>query len=257
MISRNRIKKQLEYLKITDYTKNYWYCYAITLNGMAVAKPGRSSVNLLDRIYQYINVEHSNQKIENFFLIAVIEFDRKKSLIAAENFIKENTDRRFNVFKNQPSQLEQYQLKPFFDEINKHFINFPFSTKSYLREDKYVTRIVNYILSKHETPYLSLEYESLEKPLEQKEITKVMIPKTTFSGKSNTKVNINTATVRDLLTKLSHCKTGRGRALGDTLAARVVEYRETHGKYTHIREILNVPMIGTKTFEALRNDICV
>jgi hypothetical protein len=69
-------------------------------------KPGSSTVNILDRIDKYINKEHSNQKISNFNLIAVIEFVRSKSVKVAENFIKQNTDARFNVFINQPQQLE-------------------------------------------------------------------------------------------------------------------------------------------------------
>lgn len=77
------------------------------------------------------------------------------------------------------------------------------------------------------------------------------------SPTSSSKVNINTATVQDLLTKLAHCKTtGQRRALGPILASRVVEYRERHGKFKRIEDI-KIYMIGEKRFDALKYDICV
>ncbi len=93
--------------------------------------------------------------------------------------------------------------------------------------------------------------------------TPITIPATNSISKplspvsSISKVNINTDTAQDLLINLAHCKTGRERALGPTLAPRVVEYREKHGRYLRIEDILNVPMIGRATFDALKNDICV
>ena len=58
MVSRSEIKTELNKLNINelDYAKNYWYLYAVIIDGMAVAKPGSSSVNILNRIYKYINI---------------------------------------------------------------------------------------------------------------------------------------------------------------------------------------------------------
>jgi len=170
MISRSEIKADLNKLNISDYTKNYWYFYTIIIDDMAIAKPGSSTVNILDRIYKYINKEHSNQKISNFNLIAVIEFVRSKSVKVAENFIKQNTDARFNVFINQPQQLEQYQLRNFYDEIKDYLVNFPFSSVSYI--NKNASEIIKNMIKLQKKSYLSTLYQSNNIDIKQKELNK-------------------------------------------------------------------------------------
>ena len=61
-------------------------------------------------------------------------------------------------------------------------------------------------------------------------------------------ININTATAETLQT-LS--------GIGETKAAAIVEYRETHGVFSDISEITNVSGIGEKIFEKIRNNITV
>lgn len=159
MITFNEIERQLTKLGIdsNNYDKYYWYFYSVTINGLAVAKPGSSTVNLLKCIYNYINVEHSNQKITNFSVIAVIEFNQKKSLVAAEKFVKENNNICFNVFKNQPYYLEQYQLKPFYDEIKKYLEKFPFSSKSYINPN--ADDIITNVSRLQKILYLTTNYQ--------------------------------------------------------------------------------------------------
>lgn len=172
MVSRSEIKTELNKLNIneTDYAKNYWYFYAVMIDGMAVAKPGSSTVNILDRIYTYINKEHANQKFSNFNLIAVIEFARSKSVKNAENFIKQNTDARFDVFINQTTQLEQYQLKNFYDEIKDYLTNFPFSLKSYINQN--ASEIITNIIKLQKISYQTTLYQSNTIDIKQKTITK-------------------------------------------------------------------------------------
>ena len=67
----------------------------------------------------------------------------------------------------------------------------------------------------------------------------------TVSGK----VNINTATAQEISEKLD--------GIGDSLAARVVTYREKHGPFRSIEAIKNVSGIGDKKYEAIRNFITV
>lgn len=168
MVSRDKIRNELNKLNIaeTDYGKNYWYFYAAMINGMPVAKPGISTVNILDRIDTYLNKEHSNQKKYVFKMIAVIEFPRKRSLAAAEKFIKENNDARFNIFNDQPAQLEQYQLKPFYEEVKEYLNNFPFSSRSYI--NKSASKIIDDFIWAQTTKYLSTNYEKKESKKEYK-----------------------------------------------------------------------------------------
>ena len=70
----------------------------------------------------------------------------------------------------------------------------------------------------------------------------------TESVPENGLININTATAETLQT-LS--------GIGETKAAAIVEYRETHGAFSDISEITNVSGIGEKILEKIRNNITV
>ena len=62
------------------------------------------------------------------------------------------------------------------------------------------------------------------------------------------KININTATAEEL-------KTLSG--IGDTTAARIIEYRETYGGFLDTDELVNVPGIGEKTLKKLKPYITI
>ena len=62
------------------------------------------------------------------------------------------------------------------------------------------------------------------------------------------KININTAGVEEL-DALS--------GIGETLAGRIVAYREENGNFENIQEIMNVRGIGDKIFEKIQEDITV
>ena len=68
------------------------------------------------------------------------------------------------------------------------------------------------------------------------------------SAENSSKVNINTATAEEL-EKLD--------GIGPAIAQRIVEYRNTNGKFLTIDEIKNVSGIGEKTFEKFKDNICV
>ena len=61
-------------------------------------------------------------------------------------------------------------------------------------------------------------------------------------------VNLNTATQAELETL-----TG----IGPSKAIAIIEYRETTGKYQQIEDLKNIPGIGDKTFEKLKDSITV
>ena len=65
---------------------------------------------------------------------------------------------------------------------------------------------------------------------------------------ANGKVNINTADEKQLqdLPKI-----------GETLAKRIVAYRQEHGNFEEIEDITNVSGIGTATFEAIADYITI
>ena len=62
------------------------------------------------------------------------------------------------------------------------------------------------------------------------------------------KVNINTATLEDLI---------QLKRVGPIYAERIIKYREANGLFKTPEEIMNVPGIGQKTFEANKDIIIV
>ena len=68
------------------------------------------------------------------------------------------------------------------------------------------------------------------------------------TGYADGKVNLNSADSKALET-LS--------GVGPSTAQRILEYREAHGSFQKIEDLMNVSGIGEKTFEKLKDDICV
>lgn len=66
---------------------------------------------------------------------------------------------------------------------------------------------------------------------------------------SGAKININTATEEQLSSTLD--------GIGDVMAKRIIDYRNQNGGFKNIDELKNVPGIGDKTFEKLKNSITV
>ena len=67
-------------------------------------------------------------------------------------------------------------------------------------------------------------------------------------AQENDKIDINTAPVSLLITL---------DGIGETLAQRIVEYRETHGPFGSTAEIMKVFGIGAGTYEKIRDTITV
>jgi len=61
-------------------------------------------------------------------------------------------------------------------------------------------------------------------------------------------VNINTAETQELCLL---------PGIGETIAARIVDYRKTHGLFNNTDEIMNVSGIGAKTYEDLKGYITI
>lgn len=62
------------------------------------------------------------------------------------------------------------------------------------------------------------------------------------------KININTASL-EALTEL--------KGIGPVIAERIIEYREEHGQFETIEDLINVKGIGEKTIENIRDEITV
>ena len=67
-------------------------------------------------------------------------------------------------------------------------------------------------------------------------------------GAYDTVININTASVHHLQ---------RIDGIGETRALAIVEYREAHGGFESVEELVNVSGIGEKTLDAIRGKITV
>ncbi len=61
-------------------------------------------------------------------------------------------------------------------------------------------------------------------------------------------ININTATVQEL---------SQLKGVGPAYAAKIIAYREANGPFAKSEDIVQVPGIGTKTFEMNRTSISV
>ena len=72
--------------------------------------------------------------------------------------------------------------------------------------------------------------------------------KSTSQASSELRIDLNTATEEEL-TKLP--------GIGDTVAARIIAYRDENGGFEKIEEIMNVKGIGEKTFLKFRDKLYV
>jgi len=62
------------------------------------------------------------------------------------------------------------------------------------------------------------------------------------------RLNLNTATVEELV---------QLKGIGETIARRIVEYRDQHGPFRSVDDLLQVKGIGEKKLEALRPFVTV
>jgi len=62
------------------------------------------------------------------------------------------------------------------------------------------------------------------------------------------KININQADIKEL---------GELYGIGEKMAQRIIEYRTKNGKFEVIQDIMKVNGIGEKTFNEIKDDICV
>ena len=72
-------------------------------------------------------------------------------------------------------------------------------------------------------------------------------PSVRRSASSNgSRININTATFQELQTV---------RGIGPTMAQRIIEYRQTSGRFATVDDLTNVKGVGEKTLEKIRDSI--
>ena len=56
-------------------------------------------------------------------------------------------------------------------------------------------------------------------------------------------ININTATIEELKSL---------RRIGEIYALRIIEYRETNGKFTSVEDLVNIKGIGKRTLDKIK-----
>ena len=66
--------------------------------------------------------------------------------------------------------------------------------------------------------------------------------------KSIRKININSAKIEELK---------KIPGVGESIAEKIIEYRETNGGFSSISEIMNVSGIGQKKFDTMKDYICI
>lgn len=96
---------------------------------------------------------------------------------------------------------------------------------------------------------------SYEDATEKKELgttvekTTTVTEGTVMESSENTRMmNINTASITELTTL---------PGVGEVKARAIVDYRENHGPFKSVEELMMVSGIGEKTYEKLREKICV
>ena len=78
-------------------------------------------------------------------------------------------------------------------------------------------------------------------------VHETVLPGVIASGENRGKIDINSADAA-LLMELD--------GIGETLASRIVEYREVNGPFSCPEEILNVRGIGAVRYQAIKDAIC-
>ena len=66
------------------------------------------------------------------------------------------------------------------------------------------------------------------------------------ASSDGSRININTATFQELQTL---------RGIGPTMAQRIIEYRQTSGRFATVDDLTNVKGVGEKTLEKIRDSI--
>lgn len=72
--------------------------------------------------------------------------------------------------------------------------------------------------------------------------------KSTSSFKSRVKINLNTATKKELMSL---------PRIGEATAEKIIKYREEHGGFKSIDELKSIKGIGPKTFELIKGDLTI
>ena len=70
----------------------------------------------------------------------------------------------------------------------------------------------------------------------------------TTKPKENKKININTASLEELITL---------NGLGESKAKSIIEYRNSNGEFKNVEELKNVDGIGDALFDKIKDKIIV
>jgi hypothetical protein len=142
------IDQEVTKIGITNNNGNYWYFYALLLDGKPCAKFGMTGDHLGNRIYKYLEKEHSGQTKDwsTFHLICAIKFKKKSCIKHVEGLVKVHA-KDHPLHSYQHFNTEQYNLPKVWEQIREFIMtkSFPFAEKVYLvgNPDEVIQMIVS------------------------------------------------------------------------------------------------------------------
>ena len=94
-----------------------------------------------------------------------------------------------------------------------------------------------------------VEEDSSTLPVDDDASSVVSSVPSSSAANSSGLININTASAEEMEENLPK--------VGNVIAGRIIDYRESHGGFKSIDEIMEVSGIGDKVFEEIKDKICV
>lgn len=252
MNTLNKINCEVLNLGITNNCKPYWYFYIIVLNGKLCAKCGKSSVNLQNRIYNYLAIEHYD-KIKNwdsFKLITVMEFKKESSITHIEEFIKDHL-RKYPLNVGQHHNIEQYDIVKLWSDIEFREIieskKFPLA-KVYSVDNP--NELILKLIKDYPNNSINIPKNTINAIVPIKNVNNTIVPNENKHNIFGGKMDIDTAMLIQL-NGLSYYELIEIPNIGPKMATAITE----HKPFRHVSDLLSIHMIGPKRYQAIINHI--
>lgn len=183
--------------------------------------------------------------IKKYLIIIIITFFTLIIFFLSIKYEKKLESKLINQVLKEKLMTEQEYDKVNLNEINnKELLNIYINENLIPLSDK--NNFYNYFLNITSINAKNKDSENISKENTQNST----INKSSNSNKNNENlkinfpIDLNSATYQELI---------QIPGIGDTLAKRILEYREKNGKFISIDELLKIKGIGQKTFEKIKS----